>query len=90
MLESNKVDVEFLLQPDASLAELSKGYSIIMSLPQIWGKFAFTGLTTTRQYAASNPDLAADMQSALEDAVRFAHANQPATIAAAQKLSPSD
>lgn len=87
LLESNKVDIVFLLEPDASLAE-SKGYSIVMSLPEMWGNFAFTGLTTTRQFATSNPALVSDAQSAIEDAVQFAHSNQPATIAAAEKLFP--
>jgi len=87
LLESNKVDVVFLLEPDASLAE-SKGYSIVMSLPALWGKFAFTGLTTTRQYATDHAALTSDMEAALDDAVHFAHDNTPATVAAAQQLFP--
>lgn len=87
LLESNKVDIVFLLEPDASLAE-SKGYSIVMSLPSLWGKFAFTGLTTTREYANNNAALIADMEASLDDAVRFAHNNTPAATAAAQKLFP--
>lgn len=87
LLESNAVDLVFLLEPDASIAE-SKGYPIAMSLPAMWGEFAFTGLTTTRQFATSNPALVGDFQSAIADAVHFAHDNQPATISAAQKLFP--
>ena len=87
LLESNRVDVVFLLEPDASLAE-SKGYSVVMSLPALWGKFAFTGLTTTRQYANDNAGLTSDMEAALDDAVHFAHDNTPAATAAAQQLFP--
>jgi NitT/TauT family transport system substrate-binding protein len=87
LLESNKVDIVFLLEPDASLAE-SKGYSVVMSLPSLWGQFAFTGLTTTLQYATNNAALTNDMEAALQDAVNFAHSDTPAAIAAAQKLFP--
>ena len=87
LLESNKVDIVFLLEPDASLAE-SKGYSVVMSLPALWGNFAFTGLTTTLQYANNNAALTDDMRAALQDAVNFAHNDTAATIAASQKLFP--
>jgi NitT/TauT family transport system substrate-binding protein len=88
LLESGRADVVFLLEPAASLAE-SKGYSIVMSLPALWGNFAFTGLTTTRQYAVANPSLTADMGAAIDDAMHFAHSNTPEAIAAAQKLFPN-
>jgi NitT/TauT family transport system substrate-binding protein len=87
LLESNKVDIVFLLEPDASLAE-SKGYSVVMSLPALWGKFAFTGLTTTRQYATDNAALTSDMEAALDDAVHFAYNNTAEATADAQKLFP--
>jgi NitT/TauT family transport system substrate-binding protein len=88
LLESGGADMVFLLEPAASLAE-SQGYSIVTSLPALWGNFAFTGLTTTYQYASSNASLTADMQAAIGEAVRFAHSNTPETIAAAQKLFPN-
>lgn len=87
LLESNRVDLTFLLEPDASLAE-SKGYSIVMSLPQLWGNFAFTGITTTRRFADSNVALTNDVYAAINDAEQFAHNDTPAAISAAQKLFP--
>lgn len=87
LLESNKVDIVFLLEPDASLAE-SKGYSVVISLPALWGNFAFTGLTTTLEYATNNATLTDDMRAALQDAVNFAHSDPAATVAASQKLFP--
>ncbi len=88
LLESNSADIVMLLEPAASIAE-SKGYHVVTSFPKIWGRFAFTGLTSTEEFVNSNPKLAKAAVDALEEAVKLAHDEPVKAIDIALKLFPN-
>lgn len=88
LLESNSADMVMLLEPAASIAE-AEGYSIVTSFPEIWGKFAFTGLTTTQSYADDNNQTVIAMRAALQDAADLAHTDRERVIQIASELFPT-
>lgn len=88
LLESDSADIVMLLEPAASLAE-DQGYHIVTSFPKIWGKFAFTGLTSTEKYVSNNKETADAMISALQEAVELAHSDRDRAVKIAQSLFPN-
>ena len=88
LLESKSADIAMELEPSASIAE-SKGYRVVYSLPQFFGDFSFTGLTTTEDYIAANDEVVQKMLNAIEKACRYAHSDVEGTIKVAQTLFPA-
>jgi len=88
LLESNSADIAMDLEPGASIAE-SNGYRIVYSMPQFFGDFSFTGLTTTDDFIKSNPVTVQKIVNALEKACRYAHTDIDGTIKVAQSLFPT-
>lgn len=88
LLESKSADIAMDLEPGASIAE-SNGYRVVYSLPQFYGDFSFTGLTTTDDFIKSNPETVQKMVNALEKACRYAHIDIDGTIKVAQSLFPT-
>lgn len=88
LLESGESDIVMLLEPAASIAE-QKGYHVVTSFPEVWGEFAFTGLTSTESIINENPELAKNMVLALQEAVDFAYSNVNETVEIASQLFPN-
>ena len=55
LLEKGVADVVMLLEPAASFADVQKKYKVVFSLPELWGKFAFTGINTTEEMIEKHP-----------------------------------
>lgn len=88
LLESGSADIVMMLEPAASIAE-AEGYSVVTSFPQVWGKFAFTGLTSTQSYAEGNEATVQAMREALQEAVSLAHSDRARAIEIAASLFPT-
>ncbi|HFE37074.1 MAG TPA: ABC transporter substrate-binding protein [Gammaproteobacteria bacterium] len=88
LLESGAADIVMMLEPAASIAE-SEGYFVVASFPKIWGRFAFTGLTSTEQYMSANRDKVSAMIAALQDAVELAHRDRARAVKIAESLFPT-
>ncbi len=88
LLESGNADVVMLLEPAASIAE-SKGYHVATSFPNLWGPFAFTGLTTTEAFRKGNAKTVESMRAALADALILAHEKPEEAITIAKTLFPN-
>jgi len=87
LLESNNSDIAMELEPGASIAE-SQGYEIVYSLPEFYGDFSFTGLTTLEDTIKNETLLVQKVVNAIEKSCVFAHSNHEETIKIAQKLFP--
>lgn len=87
LIESNGADIVMMLEPGASIAE-SKGYKIVTSLPNLWGQFAFTGLTTTEDYIFNQKDIVKKVVLILEKTLKFIHKDPNSCIEIAIKLFP--
>jgi len=87
-LKKNGADIAMDLEPGTSIAE-SKGYRVVYSSPKFYGRFAFTGLTTTEEYIQSNHDVVQKFVNAIEKALEFCHNNEIGTIEIAEKLFPN-
>jgi NitT/TauT family transport system substrate-binding protein len=86
-LQSGGATLAMVLEPAASIAE-SEGAKIVYSYPQVWGDFAFTGLTVTKKYASERPETVQKVVNALTEAIRIAHDDPARTMDAAQKAFP--
>ena len=74
LLENGDADIVMELEPSTSIAE-SKGYSVVYSSPKFHGKFAFTGVTTTKDYLDKNKETTRKFLEALEEALQDSHKN---------------
>lgn len=88
LLENKSADIAMELEPAASIDE-SNGYRVVYSLPQFFGDFSFTGLTTTDDFIKQNPEIVQKMVNAIEKACRYAHSDVEGTIKVAQSLFPT-
>lgn len=87
LLGANAADVVMLLEPAASIAE-SEGLYVVTSFPDLWGAYAFTGLTTTRSFATDNDDVVKGMYQSLDEALKLAHSDPQLAVDVAQALFP--
>ncbi len=87
LLESDEADMVMQIEPLASISE-AKGYKIVYSSPKFHGKFAFTGITTTKDYLDANKVIAQGFVKALDEAMQASHANPKLSIDVAVKLFP--
>lgn len=88
LLESGQADIAMMLEPAASIAE-ENGYFVVSSFPEIWGKFAFTGLTSTQEVLSKNPGLAEKMKVSLQEAVDLAHSDREQAFEISKKVFPT-
>jgi NitT/TauT family transport system substrate-binding protein len=88
LLESGRADVVMMLEPAASRA-VRQGYEIVTSFPRLWGPFAFTGMTSTRRFTSSNPDVVVKLRAGMQEALSLAHSDRGRTTSIAQSLFPS-
>lgn len=86
-LQSGNATMAMVLEPAASLAE-KEGAKVVYSYPQVWGDFAFTGLTVTEKYAKEHPDVVQKVVNAINKALHIAHTDSARTLASAQKAFP--
>jgi NitT/TauT family transport system substrate-binding protein len=86
-LQSGNASMAMVLEPAASIAE-KEGARIVYSYPQVWGDFAFTGLTVTEKYAAEHGEIVQKVVNALEEAIGITRSDPARTLAAAQKAFP--
>lgn len=87
LIENGSADIAMELEPGASIAE-SKGYRVVYSSPKFYGRFAFTGLTTTEDYINANKETVQKFINAMEKALRYCHENEAGTIEVAATLFP--
>jgi len=87
LLENGSADIAMDLEPGTSIAE-SKGYRVVYSSPRFYGRFAFTGLTTTEDYINGNKDVVQKFVNAIEKALYYCHTDEVGTIALAATLFP--
>ncbi|HIQ50753.1 MAG TPA: ABC transporter substrate-binding protein, partial [Nautiliaceae bacterium] len=71
LLEKGAADVVMLLEPSASIAEVERGYRVVMSMPRLWGNFAFTGLTTTKEWIEKDPQTVRKFLRAMQKALDY-------------------
>jgi ABC-type nitrate/sulfonate/bicarbonate transport system substrate-binding protein len=88
LLERGAADVVMMLEPAASRA-VQEGFQIVTSFPQLWGPFAFTGLTSTSTFVNENREVVTRVRAAMQDALNFAHGNPNGAIATAAELFPT-
>lgn len=87
LLENGDADIAMELEPSTSISE-SKGYKVVYSSPKFHGKFAFTGITTTKDYLDVNKEVTKQFLNALEEALQESHKNPSIAIEVASKLFP--
>jgi NitT/TauT family transport system substrate-binding protein len=88
LLESGGADVVMMLEPAASTA-VAAGYQIVTSFPSLWGPFAFTGLTSSAEYANGHPEVVAKARTALQEALELARSNVEEATRIARVLFPN-
>lgn len=87
-LQNGGADIAMDLEPGTSIA-VSKGYRVVYSSPKFYGRFAFTGLTTTEEYISSNTEVVQKFVNAIEKALRFCHRDESGAVEIAVKLFPN-
>lgn len=87
-LQSGGADIAMDLEPGTSIA-VSKGYRVVYSSPKFYGRFAFTGLTTTEEYINSNMEVVQKFVNAIEKALKFCHSDEGGAVEIAAKLFPN-
>ncbi|MBK7340790.1 MAG: ABC transporter substrate-binding protein [Saprospiraceae bacterium] len=88
LLENGSADIAMDLEPGTSIAE-SKGYRVVYSSPKFYGRFAFTGLTTTEEYINANKETVQKFVNAIEKALQYCHTDEAGTAEIAAKLFPN-
>jgi NitT/TauT family transport system substrate-binding protein len=87
MLRADKADVAMELEPVASTA-VKEGAHIVFSYPEMYGPFLLTGLYVLEDYRDQNRKTVQSVVNALEEAMRFAHANPSGAIEVAHRKFP--
>ena len=82
---AGQAKVAVMYEPGLEQA-VSRGMKVVFGFPQAYGPYAFSSLTAR---ANVDPDKAQRVVNALELAIRFMHADWPATLAIARKEFPS-
>jgi NitT/TauT family transport system substrate-binding protein len=88
-LQSGGATLAMVLEPTASEIE-SQGGKIVYSYPDIWGDFAFTGLTATEKTINERPETVQKVVNALNEAMFIAHNDPDRTLRAAEKAFPDE
>lgn len=88
LLENKSADIAMDLEPGTSIAE-SKGYRVVYSSPKFYGRFAFTGLTTTEDYINANKETVQKFVNAIEKALQYCHNDEAGATEIAAKLFPN-
>jgi NitT/TauT family transport system substrate-binding protein len=88
LLENGSADIAMDLEPGTSIA-VSKGYRVVYSSPKFYGKFAFTGLTTTEDFIIENNETVQKIVNAIDKALQFCHYDEAGTTDIALKLFPN-
>ncbi len=88
LLERGAADVVMLLEPSASIAEVEKGYRVVMSMPQLWGSFAFTGITTTGDWIKREPETVEKFIRGMQKALDYIYTNPEGAKEVAHKFLP--
>jgi NitT/TauT family transport system substrate-binding protein len=87
MLKGSKADIALELEPNVSQA-VRDGARILYGMPELYGDFAITGLTTTPQILAAQPGIAADVVCALQEALDYARVKPAESLALLVKRFP--
>lgn len=80
MLSAGQADIALELEPNVSQAALG-GSKVVYSMPEIYGDFAITGLTTTPKLIEEDPDLVQSVVCSIQLALDFIRSNRPQTLA---------
>jgi NitT/TauT family transport system substrate-binding protein len=84
ILKNDRADMAMMLEPTASVA-VTNGYNVVFTYKDIFSKFAFTGLSTTKDYANNNPETCRKVLRALQRAFDYAHNNFEGTVEVAMQ-----
>lgn len=87
MLKANRADVAMELEPAVSTA-VRQGARVVYSYPEAYGPFLLTGIYTLERYRDSHRSETQAVVTALEMAMRYAHANPEGAIAVARRKFP--
>jgi len=87
-LAGKQVDLAVSLEPTASIAE-DKGYKIIFDVEKFTDPQAITGLTTTEDVIAKNPEMVQKVVSAVNEAMNVLHTQPDVAQRVAKKLFPN-
>lgn len=88
MLKNNRADVAMILEPTVSIA-VEQGFHVVFSYKDHYENFAFTGLSTTKEYIEKHPQICQKVVNALQKAYNFAYDNFEGSIEVAKKQFPS-
>ena len=89
LLEKGAADIVMLLEPSASIAEVERGYRVVMSMPKLWGSFAFTGITTTKEWIEKDPQTVKKFLRAMQKALDYIYSNPEGAKEVAKKFLPN-
>jgi NitT/TauT family transport system substrate-binding protein len=87
-LRNKKADIAHTIEPNASQVEIEGG-SVVFSYPEAWGPLAFTGVMTSADLIARDPDLVQRFMNAYEQAFQLIHSDRPRALDIAAKRLPS-
>jgi NitT/TauT family transport system substrate-binding protein len=79
MLKAGQADIALELEPNVSQAVM-QGAHIVYAMPEIYGDFAITGLTTTPDLIARDRQLVEDIVCCLQQALDFARTRPEETL----------
>lgn len=90
MVENDRADIAMVLEPTASLA-VEQGFHVAFSYKNSIDDFALTGLSTTKNYIATHPDICQKVVNALQRAYKYAYSDFAGTLdVAAQQFQDLD
>lgn len=87
MVKAGRADVAMELEPAVSSA-VKDGAHVVYSYPEMYGPFMLTGIYVMEDYRDRNRATTQGVVTALEMAMRYAHANPEAAIAIASRKFP--
>jgi NitT/TauT family transport system substrate-binding protein len=87
MLKADRADVAMELEPAVSTA-VRDGAHIVYSYPEMYGPFMLTGIYVTEGYRDQNRSTVQGVVTAINMAMRYAHANPEGAIAVAIRKFP--
>jgi NitT/TauT family transport system substrate-binding protein len=87
LLQKGEVDLAIMLEPNASVAE-AQGNRVVWDLSKDYGPFLLTGVTTTDETIANQPDMCRRLVNGLQKALSYCHSNVEGTVAIAARNFP--
>ena len=87
MLKAGHADIALELEPVTSIA-VANGAKVVYSMVDSYGDFAFTGLTATDSFLATNPEIAQSAVNAINSAINYIHSDFNGALAVAMKEFP--